>query len=117
LREGDAFLQLGLFRFRGDPNAFFSDVDIDSLEHMVTLGFITNEDILLSVGADQIPSSFAYDVNVGGIPDSEIVVAAFGRGVSRLPALPAWAGIALGGLLFVTGVFVFGKRHTETQKG
>lgn len=33
------------------------------------------------------------------------------------PALPGWAGIALAGLLFVAGIFVFGKRRTETQKG
>lgn len=34
-----------------------------------------------------------------------------------VPALPGWAGVALAAVLFVAGIFVFGKRRTETQKG
>jgi hypothetical protein len=36
---------------------------------------------------------------------------------SVVPVLPGWAGIALAALLVVGGIFVFGKRRTETQKG
>ncbi|MFH1110932.1 MAG: hypothetical protein V1790_17295 [Planctomycetota bacterium] len=79
----------------------------------------------LHVNADEtIDFTVGYGSNNNYFNDTTAVDARIAAGaitcqlppVGR-PSLPGWAGIALAGLLFVAGLFVFGKRRTETQKG
>lgn len=82
------------------------------VNHIAAMDNLNHGDLLASEYIDYLGAlndhdfddyrSFGYDLAVDKIPD--------------VPALPGWAGVALAGLLFVAGIFVFGKRRKEPAR-
>lgn len=109
-RLDSAMLELAVFRFSGDPNDF-DGVNIRNISDLLIGGYISNSDILLYKLDDEISPAFAYDIDVTGIPDSQIVVFSSGHGESDvtgggsvgMPVFTDWGFIALILLLITMG--------------
>jgi hypothetical protein len=107
--------RVAVFRYSGDPAAF-DGMSPWSVETLVELGLISEGDVLFAHDFDPSDgSAFEFELDVGGIPQEEIVVFTSGRSllgydVPQVPATSFTGGLVLLLTMFGVGTWALKKR-------